>query len=627
MSTKKKQISIKNKDQSPFPVTKKIVKTKQSKKIDQIKKKQQKDKNSKSEPEQQQQEQQQQQVEKQQGIQDNQKQQNNQNTKIEEEDKKNNKQEEQHGELDQDTKQQLEQTLKYGLRTTTLRRTRTQIINEVTLKRKKLQEKTELDNFIKDFEKKYDLSQEKELNKNQLESIYQQLDNAFYKTQSQILEQKKKKKKRGKKIKTQLQGRVGLINLGNTCFMNSVIQCLSNIQPLNDYFLNDFHKREINRENKMGSKGFIATAFANLIKEIWSTQDSCIDPSEFFKVISYIEPRYAAKKQEDAFEFLIFLLDMLHEDLNRVKVKPYVEIKEYTKLLSQEEQEKLAADSWKDYLKRNKSVIVDLFQGQLKNTIKCLECGFMKYQFEPFMYLTLPLQDVNRNQKVSIQNCLDQFLKEEQLEDNEKWFCPHCKKNVPSSKKIDLWKLPNVLMICLKRFKYEAGIMNKINSSIQLDFNAFTLSNYIPPQLQKEKPIYQLFATICHRGGLSYGHYTAFAQNKTELEWIQYNDSRTFLIGSPEKQVPGCQSYMLLYQKSTNQLIKRQSITNPLNWPHMAFKEDDNDSDDNDNDKNGTEMEKLQEQKKQNETQISTQEKKVLQQDQQQQQIENETKQ
>lgn len=99
-----------------------------------------------------------------------------------------------------------------------------------------------------------------------------------------------------------------------------------------------------------------------------------------------------------------------------------MEIKEYTKVLSQEEQEKLAADSWKDYLKRNKSVIVDLFQGQLKNTMKCKECGYLKYQYEPFMYLTLPLKEAARNQKVTIKSCLDEFLSEEILDGDIKWY-------------------------------------------------------------------------------------------------------------------------------------------------------------------------------------------------------------
>ena len=113
-------------------------------------------------------------------------------------------------------------------------------------------------------------------------------------------------------------GLTGIRNLGNTCFMNSVLQCLSSTDKLTRYFLNDEYKRDINRHNELGFKGQIADEFAILVKAMWTGHCRSIAPKRFKHLIGQLNEQFLSYEQQDAQEFLLFLLDGLHEDLNRV---------------------------------------------------------------------------------------------------------------------------------------------------------------------------------------------------------------------------------------------------------------------------------------------------------------------
>ncbi|XP_076985438.1 ubiquitin carboxyl-terminal hydrolase 4 isoform X4 [Tamandua tetradactyla] len=182
-------------------------------------------------------------------------------------------------------------------------------------------------------------------------------------------------------------GLCGLGNLGNTCFMNSALQCLSNTAPLTDYFLKDEYEAEINRDNPLGMKGEIAEAYAELIKQMWSGRDGHVAPRMFKTQVGRFAPQFSGYQQQDSQELLAFLLDGLHEDLNRVKKKPYLELKD----ANGRPDVVVAKEAWENHRLRNDSVIVDTFHGLFKSTLVCPECAKVSVTFDPFCYLTLPL--------------------------------------------------------------------------------------------------------------------------------------------------------------------------------------------------------------------------------------------
>lgn len=182
-------------------------------------------------------------------------------------------------------------------------------------------------------------------------------------------------------------GIVGLSNLGNTCFMNSSLQCLSNTVPLAEFFLTGAYVNDINSDNPLGTSGKLVKEFSKLIRELWSGKSSSVTPRDFKRSLEEFAPQFSGYQQHDSQELLAFLLDGLHEDLNRVKKKPYLTLKEGDDIPDSER----VQEAWTMHQQRNNSVIVDWFHALLKSTLVCPDCNRVSVTFDPFMYLSLPL--------------------------------------------------------------------------------------------------------------------------------------------------------------------------------------------------------------------------------------------
>lgn len=182
----------------------------------------------------------------------------------------------------------------------------------------------------------------------------------------------------------------GLMNLGNTCFMNSALQCLSNTPELQQYFFSGAYASELNTTNPLGMGGAMAGAYGRLVHQLWAAATGAVVPRDFKVALARFAPQFTGYAQQDSQELLAFLLDGLHEDLNRITNKPYIEAPDWEGG-SQGDMLRFAAKQWDLYKARNDSIIVDLFQGQYRSTLVCPVCHKVSIKFDPFMYLTLPI--------------------------------------------------------------------------------------------------------------------------------------------------------------------------------------------------------------------------------------------
>ncbi|KAM3625424.1 uncharacterized protein V6R79_011776 [Siganus canaliculatus] len=329
----------------------------------------------------------------------------------------------------------------------------------------------------------------------------------------------------------------GLRNLGNTCYMNSILQCLCNTSGMAEYFNNNYYMEDINRYNILGHKGEVAEEFGVIMKALWAGQYKCVTPRDFKITIGKINEQFSGCDQQDSQELLLFLMDGLHEDLNKADNR-----KRYKEEENDHLDDQTAADvAWSKHKLLNESIIVALFQGQFKSTVQCLTCHRKSRTFETFMYLSLPLASTS---KCSLQDCLRLFSKEEKLTDNNKVFCRHCKAHRDSTKKLEIWKVPPIVLVHLKRFSYEGRWKQKLQTSVDFPLDSLDLAQYVIGPKQNLKR-YSLYGVSNHYGGLDGGHYTAYCKNVLKQRWYKFDDHEVSEIST--SSVKSSAAYILFY--------------------------------------------------------------------------------
>ncbi|PWA60653.1 Peptidase C19, ubiquitin carboxyl-terminal hydrolase 2 [Artemisia annua] len=595
-------------------------------------------------------------------------------------------------------------------------------------------------------------------------------------------------------------GLTGLLNFGNTCFMNSAIQCLVHTPEFARYFREDYHQ-EINWHNPLGLVGELALAFGELLRKLWAPGRSPFAPRIFKAKLARFAPQFNGYNQHDSQELLAFLLDGLHEDLNRVKHKPYIKSRD----ADGRPDEEVADEYWANHIARNDSIIVDVCLGQYKSTLVCPACEKVSVTFDPFMHLSLPLQStttrrmsvtvfscdgsavpvtctvtvpkqgrvrdliqavssacaIKQNEKVfiveirnhlihrlledplmslssikddehlsaykipksmkntkflqlvhrreeletgnargttgwkpygtpllypvssdatitrgdlqlivhtmlspmlktepedseisngdtssvasdlkntsikadltfkedndsketplklplklvdgnnacidltvgeertvrlpsssisvllyidwspkllkkyethylenlpevfqygptkksrteplSLYSCLEAFLREEPLVPEDMWYCPQCQERRQASKKLDLWRLPEVLVIHLKRFSYSRNVKHKLETFVNFPIHDLDMTNYVANKSNPNRQVYELYALTNHYGSMGSGHYTAHIKLIDENRWYNFDDSHISPIN--EDDVKSSAAYVLFYRR------------------------------------------------------------------------------
>lgn len=351
-------------------------------------------------------------------------------------------------------------------------------------------------------------------------------------------------------------GAVGMHNLGNSCFLNSIIHCLNHIAPLTQYFLEGNYLKEINRKNPLGSGGHVATAYATLLKEVWSGNYSALAPRLLKQTVASFAPQFRNSFQHDSQEFCQFLMDGLHEDCNRVTNKPYVEELEGFGM----KDEDAASETWRKHLLRHDSIIVDRCQGMHRSHLTCPSCGRESIKFDVFSTVSLPVvledKEGSKNHVLRVEDCIEKFLEGEQLDEMNAWYCQGCKKHVCALKMIALWSVPDVLILHLKRFQFEnCSVSNnilrsKIDNTVKFPIDNLDLRKYVLGPIDEEAPpVYNLFGVSEHVGTTATsGHYTATVRNCKDGRWYRYNDAHVGETTGDAAVTGG--AYLLFYQRA-----------------------------------------------------------------------------
>ncbi|GAA5861121.1 hypothetical protein JCM8547_008042 [Rhodosporidiobolus lusitaniae] len=328
----------------------------------------------------------------------------------------------------------------------------------------------------------------------------------------------------------------GLTNLGNSCYINAVLQCLASTKPLADFFLSGDYEKELNLQNRFGSKGELAKAAAHLFRVMFSGEKKFVSPARLRNVITRIADRFDDHAQHDAHEFLLTLLDALHEDVNLVLRPPPVKEKTPEREAELERlPEAVAADQeWAEYRARQDSAMVDFFQGQIRNRMECMSCMQTSTTFSPIQALSLSIPTpTHQSQDVSLTACIDQFLNEEILTGENAWNCPRCQCRRAASKRLCIARLPQFLVIHLKRFEFDS-FTSKITTPVSFPLDDLELGGLLPPMVfspqyrlncpHERKTTYRLYGVCAHLGGDGDGHYKAVVRRGER--WIEVDDEK-----------------------------------------------------------------------------------------------------
>ncbi|KAH8850106.1 Ubiquitin carboxyl-terminal hydrolase 8 [Schistosoma japonicum] len=337
----------------------------------------------------------------------------------------------------------------------------------------------------------------------------------------------------------------GLRNLGNTCYMNSVVQSLAHTRALVHYFLDGFHERKAVVSNFLGYGGEIVKHFEILLSALYNQLNQDAELYKFRSAVAKHQAKFSSNDQQDSLEFLLFILDGLHEDLNEARSEKNnnsakLEHNESTSEYSSSHEQAEAA--WIKHKRFNNSIIVSSFQGLLRSTVKCNNCHVTSTTFDVFMVLSLPIE---QNNTCQLTDCLKLFLEKEEMVGQCRWHCPTCNTRRDASKWIELWKLPTYLIIHLKRFRYEYDTWRKQTTNVDFPVESLDMSPFIVgPKLHSSE--YALYSVLNHRGTMESGHYTTFCRNIRDGRWYEYDDENVSLLN--KNQIQNDNAYILFYE-------------------------------------------------------------------------------
>ena len=328
----------------------------------------------------------------------------------------------------------------------------------------------------------------------------------------------------------------GLQNIGATCYMNATLQCLAHIDKFIKYL---FRKRKDIKNERYEKK--LTNSFLEVLENIWENNSiKDYPPNNFKELISKMNPLFAGIQANDSKDLVLFLLETMHNELNKVKNANIMyedDVDQYNFYNS--------LQSFTKYFQKNfQSIVSDLFYGMYDSIMKCLNCNIMTHNIQCYNILIIPLEEVRKFKnrainQVTIRECFEYYQKPEYMTGENQIYCNKCKQMANSMNSSNLIIGPKVLVINLNRGK-------GLQFDIKLDFDEYIdINDFI---YFKNSPCkYQLLGVVTHFGpsGMS-GHFIAFCKSFVDNKWYKYNDSLVSPSSFPDAKNTGV-PYILFY--------------------------------------------------------------------------------
>lgn len=337
---------------------------------------------------------------------------------------------------------------------------------------------------------------------------------------------------------TQTRGTTGLVNLGNTCFMNSTLQCLAHCMDLTIFILEQSYVKYIDSTKPETQ---LLLKWIALLHEMWNNH-KLLQPSSFVTELAHQHHQAGFSlehgSQCDTHEFTMYFLDVLHR---AIATKCEIVITGEPQTM-RDKKIKAAGEVWKNIYEKEHSFMLELLHGQFIIKREGEICKHVSYSYDPFNCVTLQIP--RHVDKLNIMDCFEAFTSPEKMADTANlWNCNECKKGAVAFKTFRFWKLPQILIVCLKRFD---NMQRRISTQIDFSADVLNLSKFCDEDAN-ERAIYELVGFTNHYGSFAGGHYTAVCKNIDGL-WYEYDDSRVTHLTDGVGSTYNVSVYTLFYE-------------------------------------------------------------------------------
>ncbi|KAL9906295.1 ubiquitin specific peptidase 36 isoform 1-T1 [Glossina fuscipes fuscipes] len=306
---------------------------------------------------------------------------------------------------------------------------------------------------------------------------------------------------------------VGMINLGNTCYLNSTLQALFHVPSMANWLMSDTTHMD---RCDIADAGCIICAMAKTLHASQTSQ-SAIRPYYVYSKLKSICKHLVVGRQEDAHEFLRYLVEAMEKSY-LLRFRNYKELDQFSK---------------------ETTPLNQILGGYLKSAVRCLACDHVSVTFQHFQDLLLDIRKAD-----TVEEALECYFSRERLEDMG-YKCESCKKKVSATKQFSLERAPIALCIQLKRFSMlGTKLIKQISIKPRLD-----LTKYLSRKTSEQQLTYRLVAMVTHLGASQHcGHYTAIGLTDSGT-YYNYDDS--YVRPIPVQDVCKTNAYIIFYEMDT----------------------------------------------------------------------------